>query len=96
MTTIPNSLMTAYTDVINYAEESDFLPASPNDFLVWAHFHSLDRACRNDIEYLSRHLAADDIEEEDPDAVDFLRQSLLDAKRLRMWNIEAFNADGDA
>lgn len=89
--TIPNSLMTAYIDAISHAEESDYLPASPNDYRVNAHFHALDRACHNDIQYLSRILSAVDIEDEDPDAVEFLRQSLMSAKRLRLWNIEAFN-----
>lgn len=93
MNTIPNSLMEAYTDAISYAEEFDYLPSSPNDYRVNAHFHALDRACHNDIQYLSRHLSAVDIENDDPDAVEFLRQSLLSAKRLRMWNIEAFNKD---
>ncbi|QNI53601.1 hypothetical protein SynBIOSE41_01080 [Synechococcus sp. BIOS-E4-1] len=90
---IPSGLMTAYTDVINHREESDFLPTDPNDYLVWAHFHSLDRACRNDIEFLSCMLPAVEEEEEDPSAAQFMRQCLRDAKRLRRWNVEAFNAD---
>jgi hypothetical protein len=90
-TPIPHSLLDAYQDVIQHKAECDYLPLNPNEFHVLAHYQALDRACSNDIKWLTRHLDGSD--GEDPNAVLFLQESLLAAKRLRMWCIEAFNAE---
>ena len=97
MTAIPNGLKTAYGDVLSHQNQPYVLPSDPNDFRVEEHFHALDRACHNDIQYLTETIQWADTQEEDTDpcSTQFLRDCCLQAKRLRLWNIEAFNAIGE-
>ena len=88
--TIPNSLQQAYQDTKGSLVHSESLPEINN--FQRSHLDALSQAVFKNISYLKRSLkgspepgSEDWEEEEDQNAVLFLRDCLRDAKRLQGW-----------
>jgi len=98
--TFPPSLSQAYEDLFVNAA-SDALPILPK-YLTRDHLDDLRCACLLDIAHLEGTLGingwegrtVDEIDSEDPDAVIFLRQCCMAARRLLAWTESQLKQEG--
>ena len=96
----PSSLNQAYQD-LSANSASDVLPNLPS-CLTRDHLDDLRHACLVDIAHLEGTLGingwegrnADEIDSEDPDAVLFLRESCMAARRLLAWTESQLKQEG--